>query len=172
VIIGPGDPGTIPIVHACITKGETPVIVGSGHNLADFVYVSNVADAHVLAATNLLTTGSAAGEAFFISNGEPVAFRAFCIAIWKEFGHVPWFEVRIPGRLAWGLGWVAECVTWVTGAQATLSRGSVKDALGVRYANIEKARRLLGYQPRVGLAEGVKLACQVIARTFTSLRTC
>ncbi|KAF2499664.1 C-3 sterol dehydrogenase/C-4 decarboxylase-like protein [Lophium mytilinum] len=160
VIIGPGDPATIPILHACIRKGETPFIIGSGHNLTDFVYVSNIADAHILAVSNLLTTGSAAGEAFFITNGEPISMRDFCLAVWVEFGHVPWFEIRIPESLAWGLGWAAECVTWFTEQPATLSRGAVKDACLSRYANIDKARRVLGYEPRVGLAEGTKLACQ------------
>jgi nucleoside-diphosphate-sugar epimerase len=31
----------------------------------------------------------------------------------------------------------------------------------VRYVSISKARRVLGYEPRVGLADGVKMACQV-----------
>ena len=162
-IFGPGDVQGIPTIHACIAKGETPFIVGSGTNLFDFVYVSNAADAHVLAISNLLTSGSAAGQVFCISNGEPVPFRDFCLAIWAEFGHTPSFEVRIPKRLAWVLGYFAEYVTWVTGTQATLSRGSVKDACGVRYANLEKAKRVLGYKPRVGLAEGMKMACQVIS---------
>lgn len=160
IIFGPGDVQGIPTIHACISKWETPFIIGSGTNLFDFVYVSNVADAHVLAISNLLTSGSAAGQAFCISNGEPVPFRDFCLAIWAEFGHAPSFEVRIPKRLAWVLGCFAEYVTWVTGTQATLSRGSVRDACGVRYANLEKAKRVLGYKPKVGLAEGVKMACQ------------
>ena len=168
IIFGPGDIQGIPTIHACIAKGETPFIVGSGTNLFDFVYVSNAADAHVLAIWNLLTSGSAAGQVFCISNGEPVPFRDFCLAIWAEFDHAPSFEVRIPKSLAWVLGCFAGYVTWVTGTQATLSRGSVKDACGVRYANLEKAQRVLGYKPKVGLAEGVKMACQVIS-SFHSL---
>ncbi|OCL13325.1 C-3 sterol dehydrogenase/C-4 decarboxylase-like protein [Glonium stellatum] len=142
IIFGPGDVQGIPTIHACMAKGETPFIIGSGTNLFDFVYVTNVADAHVLAISNLLTSSSAAGQVFCISND------------------VPSFEVRIPKRLAWILGFAAEYVTWVMGTQATLSRGSVKDACGVRYANLGKARRVLGYQPRIGLAKGVKIACQ------------
>ncbi|KAF2176665.1 C-3 sterol dehydrogenase/C-4 decarboxylase-like protein [Zopfia rhizophila CBS 207.26] len=159
-IFGPNDPACIPVIHACISKGETPFIIGDGSNLCDFVYVSNAADAHVLAVCNLLATGTAAGEAFFITNGGPVAFRDFCIAVWKEFGHIPPFQVNIPKGLAWGLGLMAEWATWVTGAQATLSRRAVKDATAVRYVSLVKARRILGYKPRVNLPEALKVACQ------------
>ncbi|KAF2198023.1 C-3 sterol dehydrogenase/C-4 decarboxylase-like protein [Delitschia confertaspora ATCC 74209] len=167
VIFGPADPTCIPVLHSCIPF-TTPFIIGTGTNLADFIYVSNCADAHVLAVRNLLTAGTAAGEAFFISNGEPVAFRDFCVAVWKEFGHVPPVQVRIPKSLAWGLGAVAEWVSWVVGGTTTLSRGSVKDATAVRYVSMQKARRVLGYQPRVGLSEGVKITCEHFKRRYGS----
>ena len=159
----PGDYQLVPQIHACIDKFETPFIIGSGENLYDFTFVTNVADAHVLAAENLLSTGTAAGEAFFISNQEPVPFRDFMLAIWREFGHVPPFEVKIPESLAWLAGLIAEMATWVTGtsALATLSRGSVQDATGTRYASGEKARQILGYYPQVGLQEGIRIACSV-----------
>lgn len=117
----------MPIFHRCIQRGETPFIIGSGTNLCDWVYVSNVADAHVLAVRNLLNSGTAAGEAFFITNGEPTTARDFCLAVWKEFGHVPKFEVRVPKGFAWWLGLTSEWVCWATGAPGTLSRGVVWD---------------------------------------------
>lgn len=151
----------MPIFHRMIERGETPVIVGSGTNLCDFVYVSNVADAHVLAVRNLLNSGTAAGEAFFITNGEPITTRDFCLAVWKEFGHVPKFEIKIPKALAWWLGWTSEWVCWATGAQGTLSRGVVWDATATRYMSIAKARRVLGYDPRVSLPDALRITCQV-----------
>jgi sterol-4alpha-carboxylate 3-dehydrogenase (decarboxylating) len=66
VIFGPGDYQLIPSLHTCIAKGETPFVIGSGENLWDVTYVSNIADAHVLAVENLLSEKTAAGEAFFI----------------------------------------------------------------------------------------------------------
>ena len=162
IIIGAGDTTTIPAIHSCIAKGETFFRIGSGDNLCEFTYVDNVADAHVLAAENLLSPSpTAAGEAFFITNGQPVAFRDFCLAVWAEFGHVPAFEIQVPETLASFVGYVAEWASWVTGRPVTLSRGSVKDYCGVRYANISKAERMLGYRPRVDLAEGLRRSCQV-----------
>ncbi|KAL9069078.1 MAG: hypothetical protein Q9161_005725 [Pseudevernia consocians] len=92
VLFGPGDYQLIPSVHACIAKGETPFVVGDGENLWDVTYVGNVADAHVLAVENLLSTRTAAGEAIFISNEEPIPFRDFCLEVWKNFGHYPSYE--------------------------------------------------------------------------------
>lgn len=161
VLFGPGDYQLIPTVHACIAKGETPFVVGDGENLWDVTYVGNVADAHVLAVENLLSTRTAAGEAIFISNEQPVPFRDFCLEVWKKFGHYPPYEVHIPVSLAVLVGYIAEAVTWITGTPMTLSRGSVLDACGTRYCSGEKARKVLGYKPRVGIEEGIRTSCKV-----------
>ena len=88
VLFGPGDRQLIPPIHACIAKNELPYIVGDGLNLWDVTFVDNIADAHILAAENLLSSKTAAGEIFFIQNNEPVTFREFSLEIWKNFGHV------------------------------------------------------------------------------------
>jgi sterol-4alpha-carboxylate 3-dehydrogenase (decarboxylating) len=161
VICGEGDNQLLPSIHACIAKRETPYIIGDGCNLWDVTYVGNVADAHVLAAENLLSTMTAAGEAFFIQNNEPITFRDLSLAVWKHFGHIPPFEIAIPASLAWFAGLLAECFSWMSGTTATLSRGSVKDACSIRYARGVKAERLLGYRPRIGLEEGLRISCEV-----------
>ena len=168
VLFGPGDYQLIPSVHACIAKGETPFVVGDGENLWDVTYVGNVADAHVLAVENLLSTRTAAGEAIFVSNEEPIPFRDFCLEVWKNFGHYPSFEVHIPVPLAAMAGYIAELATWITGTPATLSRGSVFDACGTRYCSGEKARQILGYKPRVGIEEGIRIGCMVSVTRHSS----
>jgi sterol-4alpha-carboxylate 3-dehydrogenase (decarboxylating) len=165
-IIGPGDTyGVIATIHACIANGETPWIIGTGDNIYDFVYITNIADAHLLALENLLSTTpfpeSAAGHAMFVSNQQPVYFRDFMLAIWKQFGHVPPFQLRVPTSLAWFAGLMAEVKTWVGGKESALSRGSVRDAVGTRYASSAKVRRVLGYYPRVDFVDAVRLACEV-----------
>lgn len=161
VLCGPGDDKLVPPIHACIAKYETPFIIGDGDNLWDVTHVSNVADSHILAVENLMTSRTAAGEAFFIQNNEPITFRDFCLAIWTHFGHVPPFEIRIPESLAYVAGLLCEMTTWVTGATTTLSRGSVQDACAVRYASGEKARKILGYEARIGMEEAIRLSCEV-----------
>ncbi|KAK2767628.1 erg26, C-3 sterol dehydrogenase [Arachnomyces sp. PD_36] len=160
VLCGPGDYQLIPSIHACIAKGETPYIIGSGLNLWDVTYVTNVADAHVLASENLMSSKTATGEVFFIQNNEPITFRDFCLAIWSHFGHVPPYQVNIPIALLWFAGLLAECLNWVSGTAPTLSRGSVKDASSVRFASGEKARRILGYEARVDIGDAIRLSCE------------
>ncbi|CAL5870050.1 uncharacterized protein PFLUO_LOCUS4284 [Penicillium psychrofluorescens] len=164
VLCGPGDYQLVPSIHACIAKYETPFVIGDGLNLWDVTYVTNIADAHILAAENLMTTRTAAGESFFIQNNEPITFRDFCLAIWTHFGHTPPFEVRIPEGLAYLAGLACESVTWVTGGTTTLSRGSVRDACAVRYASGNKAKEILGYEARIGIEEGIRLSCEDYAR--------
>ena len=166
VLFGPDDYQLIPSIHACIAKKETPFIVGSGDNMWDVTYVTNVADAHVLAAENLISSKTAAGEAFFVSNNEPIPFRDFCLAIWANFGHVPPFQLQIPQGVAKFAGYLAEVVTLVTGKPVTFSSGSVMDACGVRYCNGAKAKRILGYEPRVGIEEGLRISCEVSLKSL------
>ncbi|KAF1815858.1 putative NAD dependent epimerase/dehydratase [Eremomyces bilateralis CBS 781.70] len=167
-LMGPGDTNLVPTIQRCIAEFETPFIIGSGLNLYDFTYVGNVADAHVLAAENLTRPHAddrtAAGEAIFITNGQPVPFRSFCLAVWAEWGHAPPFEIHVPKRVAWTAGYLAEWWTWIRGTEATLCRGSVKDYCQTAYADISKSRRILGYEPRVGLPEGIKISCADLKR--------
>lgn len=128
-------------------------------NRYDFVYIDNAVQAHILAAENLLTTRTAAGQAFFISNQEPVYFWDFFLAIWAEFGHIPRHRVFIPMWLAWIVALIMEVITFFTGAAVTLDTGSVKDAVRTQYSDNTKAIEILGYRPKVGLAKGLRLWC-------------
>lgn len=114
----------------------------------------------MLAVSNLLASQTAAGEAIFISNGEPVTARQLCLAVWKHFGHVPRFEVAVPEALAWWLGGALEWLGWAVGSESPLSRGLVNDGCRVRYVDLGKARRVLGYTARVGLDEGLRISCE------------
>ncbi|KAJ5294342.1 hypothetical protein N7508_009163 [Penicillium antarcticum] len=160
VLCGPGDCQLLPPIHACISKYETPFLIGDGLNLWDITHVSNVADAHILAIENLVSTRTAAGESFFIQNNEPITFRDLCLAIWAHFGHIPPIELRIPESLAHFAGLACETVTRVMGTRTTLSRGTVRDACAIRYASGEKAKEILGYEARMGIEEGIRLSCE------------
>ncbi|KAF2212724.1 hypothetical protein CERZMDRAFT_40479 [Cercospora zeae-maydis SCOH1-5] len=159
-IIGPEDLAVISIIHDLIAKGETYFVVGDGHNLYDFVYIDNAVKAHILAMENLLTTETAAGQAFFISNQEPVYFWDFFLAIWAHFDHVPRFRIFIPLGLAWFVALLLEMITYCTGGAVTLDTGSVKDGVRTQYSDNSKAIEILGYRPDVGMSEGVRLWCE------------
>jgi len=100
----------IPGLYDVIKNGQTAFQVGDNTNLWDFTYVDNVVYAHILAAENLLTpkdkldSGAAAGEAFLITNGQPLYFWDFARGVWASFGHVNPRAVYIPMSLGFWLG--------------------------------------------------------------------
>lgn len=160
-IIGPEDTEVISLIHDLIAKNETCFVIGDGHNIYDWMYIDNAVHAHVLAVENLLVgPGTAAGEAFFITNQEPAYFWDFLAFIWAQFGHVPKFRIYVPFGLAMVVAVVLEFLTWLTGTPATLHRGSVRDGYRTHYSDNSKAVELLGYRPIVGLSEGVRRSCE------------
>ncbi|EGP85671.1 uncharacterized protein MYCGRDRAFT_45223 [Zymoseptoria tritici IPO323] len=156
-LIGKGDTAVMKPMHSLIAERSTNFILGKGDNLYDFMCVENAADAHLLAAENLLSSNpTAAGEVFFVSNEEPVYFWDFLAAVWAGFGHVPAWRIHVPFWLALVFGFLAEMIGWVVGGGVAISRGSVRDSVRTGYADCGKARRVLGWEPRVRLREGVK----------------
>ncbi|MCJ1304683.1 hypothetical protein MMC08_007496 [Hypocenomyce scalaris] len=57
------------------------------------------------------------------------------------------------------------------GTPTTLSSGSVMDAYGTRYCNGAKARNILGYEPRVGIEEGIRISCEEYAQRLKQIET-
>lgn len=97
-----------------------------------------------------------AGQVFFITNGEPVYFWDYTRTVWKQLGHVPSSIWALPVSLGQLIGTIAEYVSKLTGKEPGFTRFRVAQATQNRYYDIEKARRLLGYEPIVGLEEGMK----------------
>ncbi|OQO07707.1 hypothetical protein B0A48_07404 [Cryoendolithus antarcticus] len=176
-IIGPEDTQVISLIHDLIAKGETEFIIGDGDNLSDWLYISNAALAHCLAAENVLSSATAAGDVFFITNQQPVYFWDLLAAIWAELGHYPKRRTKIPVEVALVWAWLMELWGWVSGREVGIGRGSVRDAAAVRYVSCEKAEKILGYRPLIdglGLRDGVRRTCdgykkQLAARATTGL---
>ena len=105
----------------------------------------------------------ASGQAFYITNGEPVAFWDYVLAVWKEMGHEPTTRIVIPSWLGMHLGSMAEWWAWLTGRKPGFTRERVGYSSRHRWFNIEKARRVLGYEPDVGLVDGIRISAQVRA---------
>lgn len=110
-----------------------------------------------------------AGQVFFITNGEPVYFWDFMRVIWlaldpqteegkKRAQRTPWV---IPRAFAMVLGYLGETWAGLIGKEAGFTRYRVGYSCATRYHNIEKARRVLGYEPQVGLEEGVQRMVEV-----------
>ncbi|KAK6903795.1 sterol-4alpha-carboxylate 3-dehydrogenase (decarboxylating) [Kwoniella mangroviensis CBS 8886] len=97
-----------------------------------------------------------AGQAYFITNGEPIYFWDFARTIWKQLGHVPPYLIVLPTMLGLILATLAEMFSKISGKEPGFTRFRVAHATQQRYFDIEKSRRLLGYHPIVSLTDGMQ----------------
>jgi nucleoside-diphosphate-sugar epimerase len=58
--------------------------IGDGKNLFDYTYIENVAHAHLVAADKLTPGSSVGGQAYFITNDEPIPFWDLPKRIWRD----------------------------------------------------------------------------------------
>ena len=102
-----------------------------------------------------------AGQAYFISNGENPPFWSWMRAVWCEYSGYSKSMWAIPGEIALAYATVENAFCRLRGRSSTMPKPYIQLALASRYTNIEKARRLLGYEPVMGLDEGLRLAVKV-----------
>jgi nucleoside-diphosphate-sugar epimerase len=146
LVFGPGDPHLLPRVIDSVKAGRLK-IVGDGQNRVDVSYVDDVAAAHI-EALEALDAGRGAGQAYFISQGEPVDLWPWLNEILKGLGHPP-LTRRIPLRLAYLAGALAEGV-WTLFAkkgEPPITRFVAVELAKDHYFDLQPARRDLGYEP-------------------------
>lgn len=97
-----------------------------------------------------------AGQVFFVTNGEPMYFWDFARTIWRQLGHTPPYIIAIPTSIGLILAMLAELFSKLTRKEPGFTKFRVSQATQQRYYDIEKARRILGYEPLVGLDEGMR----------------
>ncbi|KAJ0615432.1 putative 3-beta-hydroxysteroid-4-alpha-carboxylate 3-dehydrogenase (decarboxylating) [Helianthus annuus] len=162
-IFGPGDKLLIPSLVAAARKGKTKFIIGNGKNMFDFTYVENVAHAHVCAERALASGGivskRAAGEAYFITNMEPIRFWEFTSLILEGLGYErP--KTRIPVFIVMLIAYFIERIYRVLapyGMRAPqLTPSRIRLSTRNRTFSSLKANDRLGYRPIVPLQEGLK----------------
>ena len=168
--IGEADTICLGKMLAVAAHGQSRFQMGSGQNVYDFVYVGNLADAHILAAQRLLAAHGRPrppsdrrvdGECFNITNDERVLFWEFQRKV-AAAGGFPVKEEDIKVVPVWvGLimGWISEWVTWAKSRgtrQPSMTMEGIRLSTIHRTLNIEKAKRVLGYRPTVTLDEGIR----------------
>jgi 2-alkyl-3-oxoalkanoate reductase len=155
LIWGPGDPHLVPRLLAGARSGRLR-IVGEGTNRVDMVHIENATDAHIAAEIALLRPGSAAaGRAYFITNGEPVALWAWINGLLAALGEPP-VTRRISLRAASAIGRACE-IAWSllpVGAEPPMTRFIAAELAKDHWFDISAARRDLAYAPRIRMAEG------------------
>lgn len=177
-IFGLGDTATIPKLIDNARSGNYKVQIGDGKNLFDWTYVDNAARAHVLAAQALLAAHSSSasircdervdGEAFFITNDEPVPFWDFARSVGEAAGYPTKLEdvTVIPKSVGLLLGTIMKWITWITSfgrkAPAFSWRGA-KYSTQIRTFRIDKAKQRLHYRPSVSVHEGIRRSVPMVA---------
>jgi len=108
-----------------------------------------------------------AGQAFFITNGQPCYFWDVARMFWGQMDHhFPGHRKSttiycMPRTVALAAATVAEWFGMISGKVPAMRKLQVAVCSTARWYNIEKARRLLGYEPDVDMEEGIKLAIEV-----------
>jgi nucleoside-diphosphate-sugar epimerase len=154
LIWGPGDPHLIPRL---LDRGRRRMLrqVGDGDNLVDISYIDNVAHAHLLAADNLNSTASAAGNAYFISQGKPINLWSWINDLFQRFA-IPSVQGKIRFRSAYRLGSLLESVYRFMNinAEPRMTRFLAEQLAKSHWFSIARAQNDLGYQPIISTEEG------------------
>ncbi|MBW6435145.1 NAD-dependent epimerase/dehydratase family protein [Actinoplanes hulinensis] len=153
-IVRPGDvygPGSRPwtVLPVELIRKNRFLLPAGGHGIFSPVYIDDLIDGVLLAAEK----PEATGQIFTLTGGAGVPCREFFGHYYRMLGKRGPVVAPTP---------VAVAVAGIMGAAIRLVSGPTEvNAISMRYFtrtgtySIEKARRLLGYRPRVDLAEGM-----------------
>ena len=167
LVLGERDHAMIPPMLDAYYQKKTGVQLGDNKNLLDIVSAENAATAHLLAVKALLHPHTAAskvnGEAFNITDGHPLPFWDISRMIWRAAGDTTELkDVKIiPGWLAVVMANAAELSykIFTLGAKKPELNTHFVDFCTKEYTyNIDKARRVLKYNPVARAEEVLKQA--------------
>jgi len=149
-IYGPGDPERFFLIFKRVAGGSFPMF-GSGATSYHPLYIDNLVDAFLLA----MQDGRGDGEAYLIADAEYVAIEDLV----RRIGRALDVDVRVRHYPLWPLiaaGHACEKLCKPFGITPPLFPRRVDWYRQNRAFRIDKARRELGYEPRVGLDEGLR----------------
>ncbi|KAJ8062348.1 hypothetical protein OCU04_008893 [Sclerotinia nivalis] len=169
-IIGERDVQVVPSLLNALEQAMSRVQVGDGTSKFDFVYAGNVADACVCCVEAMMNEetheplqgSDVAGEAFFITNGEPMRFWSFARLVWCLAGDrtPPEKIIVVPMWLALFFARIAEGIMWVFSAGTKrpkkFNRSRMENCSLDRTFDIGKAMQRLHWEPKVGLEEAAR----------------
>lgn len=157
-IIGGGDTVIMPRLIRARQENRL-LVVGDGQNVVDLTSVSNLVDAIWLA---INAPDSALGEAYNITNGQPVLLWPFVNQVLTQLGMPLGEALRGPKRIPYGLLYVLAGLSeararWLSGGrEPALTRYGVGVLAKSCTLNIDKARQQLGYTPRQTVEEAIE----------------
>ncbi len=154
IVYGPGDRNGMLDKMAAMIRAGTYRVVGRGDNLLHHTHVDDIVEGLWLAAVR----PAASGEHFILAGPETVTLADLSDIVARAVGR-PVPKTHVPASLARAVATVVDVAAY-RGAAFTRSEPPINhEKLDVMtlpiWFDVEKARRLLGYEPRVGYDEGV-----------------
>lgn len=147
-IYGPGDTRFLKLVKPI--KNKQFFMVGSGNTHYHFVYIDDLVNGYLLAGEK----DKAVGEAFLIGGSEAPTLNELVSKI-AEIQNVPTPKFKIPVWPIYYAGWACEILFGIINVEPILHRRRVAFFTKNRHFTIKKAQTLLGYEPKVGLEQGL-----------------
>lgn len=156
IVYGPGDDpsGFMNKLISLIMSGKF-LIVGSGKNLFQMVYISDLIDALWLAMKE-----KGKGNVFTIAGKDSVALNNLVSIIKDNLGKniIP---LKIPVCIAKIIGLLTEKLfPYISQKEPIITRNKVRILTESKVYDISKAESLLSYRPKVGCKEGIKIMIQ------------
>jgi nucleoside-diphosphate-sugar epimerase len=150
LIYGPGDQHFLPTVREALRRRQV-ILINGGRAVNDFVWVEDLVEACRLAAA----TPEAAGRAHNITGGESVTSREFFCAVADRFG-LPRPRLSLPYPAAWPIAAALTAAQSLRGHTTSYSPLKRLRLFGLpHHFSIERARRVLGYEPAVAFRQGL-----------------
>ena len=125
-------------------------MIGSGESLYHMTYIDDLVDGFILAGTR----PEAIGQVFTIGGERYTTLRELVDTIADVLGR-PRPVLRVPYQPVYWASVLCENICRPLGVNPPLFPRRVQFFSKSRAFNIEKAKRLLGYTPKVGLREGL-----------------
>jgi nucleoside-diphosphate-sugar epimerase len=172
LIWGPGDQNLLPRLVERARRKRLFFISG-GPYLVDAVYIDNIAQAHLAALSKLIAGDPVGGQSFFIGQDDPQNLTLFVNRL-LETAKAPPIRALIPPELGRVVAAVSEWFwkTFGLGGEPPLTGFTVRQLSTSHWPDIGKAKKLLGYAPKVGVEEGLaRLSEAVRAGYLNSQKT-
>jgi len=157
VIYGPGDNNFLLRLVEALCRSRLPLVNG-GKSLLDLVYVTDVADALILAATK----DEAIGQAYNITDGQKTSIRELIETVAQMLGVKPRL-INLPYAIAYGAAWAINAASKILkppagGSARLINPATIRASAKDHHYDISKARKELGYEPKVDLKQGLQKA--------------
>lgn len=131
------------------------VMIGNGATMQNLAYIDDLCEGLILAGTK----PEAAGETFILAGEDNVTLADLCTRIARIVGGKPW-RFKVPAVPVMAAAAACELLCKPLGIEPPLHRRRVGFFTIHRAFDIAKARRVLGFQPKVSLDQGLKTTAE------------